>query len=152
MAELRPSAIGQGNGPATAGIVSRGLSAVVDVAVALSLVVAEYVVQATVVFLRDPRGFVPPDTTVTWFVTVGILLSVAYLTLSWAVLAGTRGERMMGLRVVTGDGLPPSPLRSAVRAVLCVVFPLGLLWAAVNARQRSVQDLLLGTRVVHDWR
>jgi uncharacterized RDD family membrane protein YckC len=136
----------------TAGVVSRGLSALVDVAVVLALVAAAYAIQAAVVFLLEPREFVLPDTTTRWFVGVGMSLAVGYLAVSWAVLGGTRGEHVMGLRVVTLDGTAPALWRSTARALLYVVFPLGLLWAAVSSRQGSLQDLLLRTRVVYDWR
>ena len=136
----------------TAGVVSRGLSAVVDAAVVAVLVAAAYAIQAAVVFLYDPRGFVVPDTSLSWFIDVGLAVAFGYLTLSWAVIGGTRGDLVMGLRVVTKDGSRPALWRSAVRALLYVIFPLGLFWAAVSSRQRSVQDLLVGTRVIHDWR
>jgi hypothetical protein len=35
--------------------------------------------------------------------------------------------------------------------VLCVVFPIGLLWVAVSQDNRSAQDILLRTTVVYDW-
>jgi len=40
---------------------------------------------------------------------------------------------------------------SLIRALLCVYFPFGLLWAGIDRRHRSVQDLILRTSVVHDW-
>ena len=144
-ARLRPNAN-------AAGVVSRGLSALIDAAMVLVLMVTAYALYAATVFLLDPRGFVPPDTSLSWFVNACLLLAVGYLTVSWTVLGGTRGERVMGLRVETRDGTPPALLRGAIRAVLCVSFPLGLLWSAVDPRQRSVQDLLVRTRVVYDWR
>jgi uncharacterized RDD family membrane protein YckC len=136
----------------TAGIVSRGLAAAVDAAVIVGLVVAAYAIQVGALFLYDPRGFVVPDTSLSWFIDVGLVVAFGYLTLSWAVIGRTRGDRVMGLRVVTKDGSPPALWRSAVRALLYLIFPLGLFWAAVSSRQRSVQDLLVGTRVIHDWR
>ena len=36
-------------------------------------------------------------------------------------------------------------------AILCVVFPIGLLWCVVSEENRSVQDLLLRTSVIYDW-
>ncbi len=138
--------------PRTAGVVSRGLSAMVDAVVVLGLVVGAYAVKAAAVFLVDPRGFVPPDTTFGWFLNGWILLAIGYLAVSWAVLGGTRGDKVMGLRVLTAAGAPPGLVRCTVRAILCVLFPLGLLWVAVSRRQRSVQDLLLRTHVVYDWR
>lgn len=152
VAELPSPSAGSRPSATTAGVVSRGLSAVIDATVVLALVVAAYAIQATAVFLVDPRGFVPPDTTVGWFLNVGMLIAVGYLTVSWAALGGTRGDQVMGLRVLTRHGTPPALWRSAIRALLCVVFPLGLLWAAVSSRQRSLQDLVVQTRVVHDWR
>ena len=39
----------------------------------------------------------------------------------------------------------------ATARVLCVVFPIGLLWCVVSEENRSVQDLLLRTSVIYDW-
>jgi hypothetical protein len=36
--------------------------------------------------------------------------------------------------------------------VLCVLFPLLLFWAVVDRHRRSVQDLLVRTSVVYDWK
>jgi uncharacterized RDD family membrane protein YckC len=36
-----------------------------------------------------------------------------------------------------------------LRAVACVVFPIGLLWVAVDKERRSLQDLLFGSRVIY---
>jgi len=41
--------------------------------------------------------------------------------------------------------------RAFFRAVVCAVFPLGLLWCAVDRKRRAIHDLLLRTRVVYDW-
>jgi hypothetical protein len=42
--------------------------------------------------------------------------------------------------------------RSFVRAVLYAFFPIGLFWSAVSSRRESVQDLMVRTHVVYDWR
>jgi uncharacterized RDD family membrane protein YckC len=42
--------------------------------------------------------------------------------------------------------------RAAARAVAYVVFPMGLLWTAVSPTRRSVQDVLVRSVVVYDWR
>ena len=57
----------------------------------------------------------------------------------------------MGLRVVDRQGRSPRLTRSLLRAVFCVLFPLGLLWCGVVRSRKSVQDLVLGTSVVYDW-
>ena len=38
------------------------------------------------------------------------------------------------------------------RALLYLVFPVGLLWILVDRRNRSLQDLVLRTTVIYDWR
>jgi uncharacterized RDD family membrane protein YckC len=38
-----------------------------------------------------------------------------------------------------------------LRALACVLFPLGLLWVAFSRDLRSVQDIVLRTSVVYDW-
>jgi hypothetical protein len=40
--------------------------------------------------------------------------------------------------------------RCATRAVLCTLFPIGLVWVLVSRENRSVQDVLLRTSVVYD--
>jgi hypothetical protein len=37
-----------------------------------------------------------------------------------------------------------------LRAALCVVFPLGLLWCALSRHRRSLQDLVIGSAVLYD--
>jgi hypothetical protein len=39
-----------------------------------------------------------------------------------------------------------------LRAIACVLFPLGLLWSGISASRRSLQDLVLRTVVVYDVR
>ena len=38
-----------------------------------------------------------------------------------------------------------------LRAGLCALFPIGLLWCAGSREHRSLQDVVLGTLVIHDW-
>ena len=40
---------------------------------------------------------------------------------------------------------------SVARAFLCAVFPIGLLWCALDPKRRSLQDLALRTPVVYSW-
>jgi uncharacterized RDD family membrane protein YckC len=143
--EARPY---QGN---RAGVVTRVVANVVDAAVVVALVVAGYAAVNGLVFMVDPRGF--------QFVEVGALLSVSsglvtyvlYATAAWSTVGRTYGCHVMGLRVVGRRGRRLHLLTAFVRAVLCVVFPIGLLWCAVSRTQRSVQDLVLRTAVIYDW-
>ena len=81
-----------------------------------------------------------------------LLVLVVYLTVAWATSGRTYGDHVMGLRVVSRDGGPVGPLRAGLRALTYVVFPLGLLWCAGGRSRRSVQDILVRTAVVYDWR
>ena len=61
------------------------------------------------------------------------------------------GAVVMGVEVVgRGDGWQRVRLPIAVlRAVACVLFPIGLAWVLLDRERRSAQDVLLGTRVVY---
>jgi uncharacterized RDD family membrane protein YckC len=55
----------------------------------------------------------------------------------------------MGLRVVGRRKPRLGPFVALLRAVTCVVFPIGLLWVVVDRRRRSVQDIVFGSKVVY---
>jgi uncharacterized RDD family membrane protein YckC len=38
-----------------------------------------------------------------------------------------------------------------VRALVASIFPIGLLWCAIDRRNRAIHDLLTGSTVVYDW-
>jgi uncharacterized RDD family membrane protein YckC len=144
----REARLHQGRG---AGVVTRLVAAAVDAGVVAALLVGGYLVYAGLVFMVSPLRFRPPDPAwllgLTWVLTV----LVAYLAAAWWVGGRTYGDRVMGVRVVGRRGGRMGACRALVRAVLCAVFPVGLLWCAVDRRHRSVQDLLLRTSVVYDW-
>ncbi len=81
-----------------------------------------------------------------WFAVVAL-----YFVSFWTVTGQTPGMRIMRLRVVTGEGRPPSLWRSVVRLVglVLAIVPLfaGFLPALVDARRRALQDFLAGTVV-----
>lgn len=135
-----------------AGLVSRAAAAVIDSLVVMLTQLLGYAGWALLLFLLDPKSFSWPDTSrllglVTWF---GIL--VVYLTLSWRVGGRTYGNLVMGLRVVTRSGRNLRLAHAAARAFLYASFPIGLFWCAVARDKRSLQDLVLRTAVVYDWR
>lgn len=75
-----------------------------------------------------------------------------YLLLFQAMLSGTPGMRLLGLRVIDVYGDPPSVLRCAVRTfgyVLGVAtFSLGFLWIGFDREKRGLQDWVSGTYVI----
>jgi uncharacterized RDD family membrane protein YckC len=83
---------------------------------------------------------------------VFVAVATVYLTVAWARTGRTRGGSLLGLRVVSAQLGPLGWWRAAMRAVTYVVFPVGLLWSAVSPTRRSVQDLLVRSVVVYDWR
>lgn len=133
-----------------AGVVSRLIADAVD------LVVVVLIALLLLLTVSGIRGLVGSDFEFVALpqpargILAGLLL-VAYLGYGWGLEGRTPGKLVMGLRVVGGDGSDLSPARGLARAVLCVAFPPGILWSAVDRRHASLQDLVLGTAVVHSW-
>ena len=82
---------------------------------------------------------------------LGALLAVAYLAAGWATTGRTPGKQLAGLRVVDRAGHRLRPVRALLRALLCVLFPAGLLWVLVSRRNAAVHDLLTRSAVIYDW-
>jgi uncharacterized RDD family membrane protein YckC len=105
---------------------------------------------AGVLFAWSPTDFswprLAPD------VAVGLLLLVAvgYLAAGWAMAGRTYGARLLGLRVLSSRLELLSWTRAVVRAAVCVLWPVGLLWCGISRGRRSVADLVVGSVVVYD--
>ena len=134
-----------------AGIVTRSVAAVIDIVVVVGLLVVIWAGVAAVLFLARPARFTVPSPPWSQVGLIACVASVAYLALAWATTGRTVGAQVMGLRVLDRHGVRLGWLRSTARAAAYVVFPLGLGWAIVDKRRRSVQDLLLASSVVYDW-
>ena len=136
-----------------AGVVTRFVGAGIDAVVIALVLVGGYLGYAGLRFLVDPRSFTFPDPQLIVCLMLGALLLGVYLTVAWAATGRTYGDLLMGLRVVgVSSGGDVGWLRSALRAACYVCFPIGLLWVAVDRQQRSIQDRLVGTAVVYDWK
>ena len=136
---------------ASAGLVTRLVANTIDAVVVGIALGAAYLGLAAFVFVLDPRQFEFPTSGLLLSLTAALGLSIAYLALAWWLAGKTYGDHLMGLRVVGRGRRRLGPLRSLARAAFCVVFPIGLFWCAVSPERRSVQDLVLWTRVVYDW-
>jgi uncharacterized RDD family membrane protein YckC len=135
-----------------AGPVSRIVADAVDLVVAIVATLMLYVGIAGVRFVIAPRRFSWPTL---GGLRLGMLvwgLLLLYLTAAWSGTGRSFGKQLMGLRVERLDGRRLGVAHSFVRALLCIVFPIGLAWSFVSRGSASVQDLLLRTRVVYDWR
>jgi uncharacterized RDD family membrane protein YckC len=135
-----------------AGLVSRSIANVIDGVLVSVVLVAGYAAIEAVIFVADPQAFAFADPSLGWVVLSAVWVTVVYFTGAWTFTGRTYGCHLMGLRVVGRRGRRVRPLVALVRAVLCVVFPVGLLWCAVSPQERSLQDVLLRTSVVYDWR
>ena len=134
-----------------AGVVTRTAAGAVDYAIAAVAVLATYVGVAMLQFLVDPRDFVWPTVPFLGFVGLGWLYLIGYLTIAWAITGRSFGARLMGVRVVNFRGRRMRFGPAMLRAVFCVGFSVGLFWCAINRSNRSVQDIVLRTSVIHDW-
>jgi uncharacterized RDD family membrane protein YckC len=133
----------------TAGIVSRGVAGVVDVLVVWVGLLAIYIGWTFARLAFSPRAFSFPAVSVVFSSLGFLILAVLYLTACWAVSGCTAGAVVMGVRVVGRSSSRMRPTLALLRALACVAFPIGLAWAAIDVGRRSVQDLILGTRVVY---
>ena len=139
-----------GRPPAHAGVVTRLLAACVDTAVVVLITVVVDLAVAGISFLWSPMSFRWPRPPTQVAVAVLLVAAVLYLTVGWSVAGRTYGGRLLGLRVVSADYGVLGRARSSLRALACVVFPLGLLWSGISPTRRSLQDVLLRTVVVYD--
>lgn len=134
-----------------AGVVTRMVAAVIDVLVVVAILCVIYGVLAGLLFLVNPTSFRWPSGLGWSIPLIGFGVAVPYLTLCWRLTGRTYGDTLLGLRVVRYDGRHMRFAGALLRAVACVVFPIGLLWVAVSRANRSVQDVIMRTSVVYDW-
>jgi uncharacterized RDD family membrane protein YckC len=133
-----------------AGFVTRAAANAVDAALVTAVVAVLYAMVVGFRFLMAPTKFHLGAPQFPWVVvTVGLGL-VLYWTASWSGAGRTHGDQLLGLRVVGPRGRRLHPLYAALRAVLCVLFLPGLFWVLVSRGNRSVQDVVLRTRVLYD--
>jgi uncharacterized RDD family membrane protein YckC len=126
------------------------VASVLDAIVVILLVTAGWAVVAAARFLVHPARFTLPAPGAQALLFIGLGVLAAYLATTWAVAGGSYGDRLLGLRVVDARGARLGWGRCVVRAVFCTVVPLGLFWIPLSRDNRSLQDLVLRTAVVHD--
>jgi uncharacterized RDD family membrane protein YckC len=134
-----------------AGLVTRVAAGAIDLGIVIIALGALYLGVTAFIFLFNPRNFSAPAPSPGLVYAVGCMLLTLYLAVSWRANGRTYGNHVMGLRVVNREGRRLRPLAAVVRAVLCVMFPIGLLWVLVSGQNRSLQDLVLRTSVIYDW-
>ena len=134
-----------------AGVVTRIAASVVDFLVVILAICIVYGGITLAWFVIRPSRFHWPEN-ISWSVPfVYFVLVTAYLSFSWAGTGRTYGAALLGVRVVNHNGAMMRLPSAILRALLCVVFPIGLLWVAVSAANHSVADLVFRTSVIYDW-
>jgi uncharacterized RDD family membrane protein YckC len=134
-----------------AGLITRVLANTVDFAVIVAALAAGYLGVAALRFLWNSRSFAFPTPSPQTLLLAGSAIAVIYLTGAWAITGRTYGDHVLGLRVVNWRGQPPRLGGALLRALFCAGFPIGLFWVLVSRENRSVQDVVLRTSVIHDW-
>jgi len=134
-----------------AGIATRAVALAIDVALVHAIVLVGAGLLGLVASLV---GDLRPGWLVAVLAGIGWALSVAvYFVLFWSVTGQTPGLRAMRLRVVAGEGEPPSVGRSLIRLVglLVAIVPLfaGFVPVLFDARRRGLHDYLAGTVVLY---
>lgn len=133
-----------------AGFFTRVIAAVIDVVIVGAIVLGVWVAAWLFLLVFNPfagSGLPRPG----YFLVGGTVVLWAYWTWTWATSGRSPGQSLMGVRVLDRDDHHPSWGLAATRSAFCVVFQVGLLWALVSRRNRSVQDVVLRTSVIHDW-
>ena len=134
-----------------AGLISRTIANILDLGLVFGVVAGTYITWAGVKLLWQGRDFTRPNPGFARAFAFMTVVHIVYFAVAWTTSGRTFGNRLMGLRVVGRSGRTLALGWASVRALLCVYFPFGLLWAGIDRRHRSVQDLILRTSVIHDW-
>lgn len=135
-----------------AGIVTRLAAAVLDSLVVGLVMAGTYLGWCGLLFLIQGRSFTFPRPGVFFGLGAAFIIAFVYLTIFWALTGRTYGYLVMGLRVQRRSGKRIRLFGSAVRAAFVLVFPIGILWVPVSRGNRSLQDGVLATQVVYDWK
>jgi uncharacterized RDD family membrane protein YckC len=137
--------------PAThAGVVTRSLAAGVDIVAVVLLTVALDLAAAGARFVWSPVDFRWPRPDAGTAVVVLLAVGVLYLTVGWAMAGRTYGDKLLGLRVLSVRRELLGWLRAFLRALACVLWPVGLLWSGISRARSSLQDLVFRSVVVYD--
>lgn len=133
-----------------AGFFTRTIAAIIDVVITGAIVLGIWVAGWLFLLVFSPSaGANLPQPG--YFLLGGYAVLWAYWTWAWATSGRSPGQSLMGVRVLDRHDRRPSWGLAAVRSAFCVLFPIGILWTIVSRRNRSVQDVVLRTSVVHDW-
>ena len=135
----------------SAGVVTRLAAGIVDALVVAVALAGSYAAWVALRVRARPARFRMPDPSLLWVVSLFFAYLVVYLTCPWWMAGRSIGDHLWGIRVTTRNGDLLGLVRAFARAVTCAVFPVGLLWCAVDRDRRAIHDLVLRTSVIYDW-
>ena len=133
-----------------AGFATRFLASVIDIALVALLMMGIWLGIEILQLIFTPGVEVQAPRAAT-LVVWGYVFTTFYWTVAWATSGRSLGAWVMGVRVVNRKGERLRFPVSLARAAFSVGFPIGLGWALVSKRNRSVQDVVLRTIVIYDW-
>jgi uncharacterized RDD family membrane protein YckC len=164
-----PPAGGEG-GPApevlhfrVAGFFERALAGVVDGLIILPLFALLAWAGSVVTGVHIPRAreitfdlivglLIEKNGPVIFWVVLLVLLAFLYCFIFIAARGQTPGKRLMGVRVVTWYGEPPTLMRSLLRTfgylLSAALLWLGFIWIGFDREKRGLHDWIAGTYVV----
>ena len=134
-----------------AGVVTRTAANAIDFLLAVAVLTGGYIGWCAVLFLVNPTRFSFPAPSFLVLLLCFEIVMFGYFTISWSTTGRTYGDHQLGLRVVSFRGERLRWAGAVVRAVFCLVLPIGLYWAAISSTNRSVQDSVMRTSVIYDW-
>ena len=164
-----PPASGEGaSGPEVlhfrvAGFFERALAGVVDGIIILPLFALLAWAGSAVTGVRIPRAreitfdlvvglLIEKNGPVVFWVILLVLLVFLYCFIFIAARGQTPGKRLVGVRVVTWYGEPPTLVRSLVRTfgylLSAALLWLGFIWIGFDREKRGLHDWIAGTYVV----
>lgn len=135
-----------------AGIVTRSVAIAIDGGAAAALfAIAAIGVSGALAAL----GLADVGTAASLFGTSAVWLGfvVGYFVICWSTTGQTIGMRLMGLRLVNREGVPPHFCRSILRYfaqfLSIILFFAGVLMIMVHPQRRALHDVIAGTFVIY---
>lgn len=134
-----------------AGFVTRAIAAGIDFAAVAASLGLVYLGWVALLFIVNPTRVSFPTLSVAVVLGISAVANWLSLTVAWATTGRSLGARLMGIRVVSFRGRVMRPAGAAARAAFCLAFMPGLFWVVVSRENRSLQDTVMRTSVIHDW-
>ena len=134
-----------------AGFVTRAVAAGIDFTVVGVLLGLGYAGWALALFVVRPTNFSLPPLPFALALAISAVIAWLYFLTAWVSTGRTFGSQVMGIRVVNYQGKVMRLPGAALRAAFCLGFLPGLFWVIISKENRSLQDTVMRTSVIHDW-